>query len=332
MIGITTTIPLEIPLAAGRQVVDLNNLFISHENPRTLTEEAELAGFPRNTCGWIKGIYSIIKRLGITELVAVTEGDCSNTRALMEVLATEGVSSIPFAYPFSRSAEQLKAELRTFSTAFGVTAEQTIEVKNRLDRIRTKIAKIDTLTWQKNRVSGFENHLFQISASDMKGDPATFETEIDAFLRECSRRDPFREKLRLAYVGVPPIFTDLYQVIEDQEGRIVFNETQRQFAMPSFRDSLADQYLAYTYPYGIFARLEDIRCEIERRQVDGVIHYVQSFCFRQIEDIVLKKEISFPILTLEGDQPGPLDARSRIRLECFMEMLKSRKKPCPRIV
>ncbi|MBN1141590.1 MAG: 2-hydroxyacyl-CoA dehydratase [Deltaproteobacteria bacterium] len=325
MIGITTTVPLEIPLAAGKQVFDLNNLFINHEEPRILTEEAELAGFPRNTCGWIKGIYGIIKRLDIRELIAVTEGDCSNTRALMEVLATEGIRAIPFAFPFSRSKQELAAQLEGFAQAFGVTFDQAGAIKKDLDRIRAKIVEIDRLTWQENRVSGFENHLFLVSSSDMKGDPAAFEAEIDAFLIEARNRPPFREKLRLAYVGVPPIFTDIYSVAESLEGRFVFNETQRQFVMPSLCGSLTDQYLSYTYPYGIFARLEDIRTEIERRHVDGLIHYVQSFCFRQIEDIVLKKELSLPILTLEGDQPGPLDPRTRLRLESFLEMLKARK-------
>jgi len=325
MIGITTTIPLEIPLAAGHQVIDLNNLFITHEDPLGLTEEAELAGFPRNTCGWIKGIYSIIKRLGITEVVAVTEGDCSNTRALMEVLSTESVHCIPFAYPFSRSREELAAQLRAFSEAFNVSPEQISAVKERLDRIRAKVNEIDRLTWEENRVSGLENHLFLVNTSDMKGEPEAFEREIDAFLQEAAGRAPFGEKVRLAFVGVPPIFTDLYPAVEAHGGRIVFNETQRQYTMPGPLPSLVEQYLAYTYPYGIFVRLEDIRQELARRRVDGVIHYVQSFCFRQIEDIVLRKGLSVPILTLEGDQPGPLDARTRIRLESFLEMLKAAK-------
>lgn len=326
MIGITTTIPLEIPLAAGKKVIDLNNLFITHEDPRELTEEAELAGFPRNTCSWIKGIYSIIKRLGITEVIAVTEGDCSNTKALMEVLTTEGIRSIPFAYPFSRSRKELAAQLELFSQAFGVPPAPVLKIKERLDRIRAKVGEIDRLTWQEGRVGSLENHLFLINTSDMKGDPEAFEKETDAFLEEARHRPPARPELRLAFVGVPPIFTDLYPLVESLGGHVVFNETQRQFAMPGLRPSLVDQYLAYTYPYGIFARLEDIQGQLARRRVDGVLHYVQSFCFRQIEDIVLKKELNLPVLTLEGDQPGPLDARTRIRLESFMEMLKAAKK------
>jgi benzoyl-CoA reductase/2-hydroxyglutaryl-CoA dehydratase subunit BcrC/BadD/HgdB len=107
--------------------------------------------------------------------------------------------------------------------------------------------------------------------------------------------------------------------------RVVFNETQRQFTMPFATSDIVDQYLQYTYPYGIFFRLKDIRRELEKRRIDGVIHYVQSFCFRQIEDIVLRKNLRLPVLTLEGDQPAPLDSRSRIRIESFLEMLRMNK-------
>jgi benzoyl-CoA reductase/2-hydroxyglutaryl-CoA dehydratase subunit BcrC/BadD/HgdB len=58
--------------------------------------------------------------------------------------------------------------------------------------------------------------------------------------------------------------------------------------------------------------------------VDGIIHYVQSFCFRQIEDLIVRKRFKLPILTLEGDRPGPLDARTRIRIEGFVEMIRAR--------
>lgn len=71
---------------------------------------------------------------------------------------------------------------------------------------------------------------------------------------------------------------------------------------------IIEQYRRYTYPHGIFYRIEDIRAEIERRQLDGVIHYVQSFCYRQIEDMIVRKKLNLPILTIEGDKPGCLDA------------------------
>jgi len=158
----------------------------------------------------------------------------------------------------------------------------------------------------------------------MNGDPDRFEAEVDGLLRTAASRESRKERLRLAYIGVPPIFDDIYPFLESHGARVVFNETQRQFAMPYGITDLVEQYRAYTYPYDIFHRLADILLEVERRRVDAVIHYVQSFCFRQIEDMIVRKKLNVPVLTLEGDKPSPLDARSKIRIEGFLEMLGDR--------
>ena len=320
-VGFTTTIPLEILIAAGRIPVDLNNIFITDPRSMELVEEAELAGFPRNTCGWIKGIYAVIRQRGIREMIAVTEGDCSYTKALMEVLSLHGVSVTPFAYPHDRSADSVRREIDKLARRFGVGPEQIRQAKARLDRIREKVREIDRLTWEENLVSGQENHYFQVATSDMNSDPDGFEYDVDAFLNEARSRRPYEEQLRLAYIGVPPMFSDIYQFVESQGARVVFNETQRQFAMPYGLTDIVEQYRAYTYPYDIFHRLADIGPELTRRRIDGVIHYVQSFCFRQIEDIVIREKLPVPILTLEGDKATTLDARTKIRMEGFLEML-----------
>ena len=104
---------------------------------------------------------------------------------------------------------------------------------------------------------------------------------------------------------------------------ILFNEVPLQFAMLPDPEpaGLVEQYLRYTYPYDVFGRIADIRAQVERRDLDGLIHYTQTFCWRQMQDIILRAESGVPILTLEGDQVGPMDGRSRLRLEAFIEML-----------
>jgi len=323
-VGFTTTIPLEVLIAAGRQPVDLNNIFITGGSSCRLVEEAEMAGFPRNVCGWIKGIYAAIRESGLSEVVAVTEGDCSYTKALMEVLSLEGIRIIPFAYPHDRDRESVRLEIEKLMRNFDVGWGEVSRAKERLDGIRRKIREIDRLTWQENLVTGWENHYFQVSATDMNGDPDSFEAEVDGFLKDAAGRRPFQERLRLAYIGVPPIFPDIYTFLETLGARVVFNETQRQFAMPYDTSDMVEQYRSYTYPYDIFHRLADIIPETGRRKADAVIHYVQSFCFRQIEDMIIRKKLPLPILTLEGDKPGPLDERTKIRLEGFVEMLEGR--------
>ena len=323
MIGFTTTIPLEIPLAAGRRPVDLNNIFITDPDPQSYIDEAEIAGFPRNICGWIKGIYGVALRQQIEEVVAVTEGDCSNTQALMEVLSLKGIKTVPFAYPYDRAEETIRHELEKLCRHFGTTLEAAEKMREHLGTIRRKVHQIDCMTWQDNRVSGGENHYFQVCTSDMNGDIGRFDEEIDSFIAEASKRPAKTEALRLAYIGVPPIVSDLYDMLEEADARVVFNETQRQFSMPYGSPDLVSQYRSYTYPYDIFTRLEDIEQEIETRKIDGIIHYVQSFCFRQIEDMIVRQRLKKPVLTLEGDRPGPMDARTRIRIEGFLEMVKA---------
>jgi len=90
--------------------------------------------------------------------------------------------------------------------------------------------------------------------------------------------------------------------------------------MPYLEEDILSQYLRYTYPYSVFDRLEDIRPELERRKIDAVISYTQSFCHMQIDNLLLKRHIKLPFLTLEGDQPENVDSRTLLRLESFIEV------------
>jgi len=87
-------------------------------------------------------------------------------------------------------------------------------------------------------------------------------------------------------------------------------------------ESLAEQYSSYTYPYSIHERLRDIKTELNRRQVDGVIHYVQAFCHRGIGDIIFRDAIDLPVLTLEGNDDFFLNSHIKTRIEAFLDMLQ----------
>jgi benzoyl-CoA reductase/2-hydroxyglutaryl-CoA dehydratase subunit BcrC/BadD/HgdB len=264
-------------------------------------------------------------RSDLDEVIAVTQGDCSNTQALIETLELKGIKIFPFSYPYDRDEELLHLQIKKMMMRFGVTEAETSYVKMKLDTVRRRLALIDRLTWQTGTVSGYENHYLLVSASDMKGDLVAFQEEVEDFLKKAKGRKMSAPEIRLGYVGVPPIYDDLYSFIEELHARVVFNETQRQFSMPYRTNTLLKQYLRYTYPYDIFSRVRDIRKEVRRRRIDGLIHYVQYFCFRQIEDLILRYEMDLPILTLEGDKPTSLDARTKVRIESFVELLKGKK-------
>jgi benzoyl-CoA reductase/2-hydroxyglutaryl-CoA dehydratase subunit BcrC/BadD/HgdB len=323
-VGFTTSIPVEVLLAAGKRPVDLNNVFISRQDAHLLVQRAERNGFPSTCCAWAKGIYGVLATQEVEEVIAVVRGDCSQTQALMEVLQMEGMRVYPFAYPYDRSRKTMEEEIRKLQAHYDVRAENVDEVKRNLDGIRKKLNDLDLMTWRDRLVTGKENHAFLVASSDMKGDPRTFEGEVDAFLEEARQRVPPTrdEEIRLGYLGVPPICKDLYEKIERPGVRIVFNEIQRQFSMPYLAPDIGQQYVLFTYPYEVFFRLKDIRRETIRRGLDGYVHYAQTFCFRQIEDKILRRYLPKPVLTVEGDRPEPLDGRTETRIEAFLEMLR----------
>ncbi len=335
-IGLTATVPVEILLAAGARPLDLNNVFITSPDPpagrspaagvgpSALVTEAEHRGFPLNSCAWIKGIYTTARRLGVQRVIGVAQGDCSNTHALMEVLASEGVEVIDFNYPFPKDSATLAAALAALAARLGTTLNAAERERRRLEPLRRTLAEIDRLTWQEGRVTGEENHLWLIGSSDFGGDPDSYARAADAFLAEARVRQPQRAQHRIGYIGIPPICGGLYGFLDSLGARVVFNEFQRQFSMPALGAgprSLVQQYLDYTYPYDVNGRIEDIRRAIRERRLDGLVHYVQSFCFRHIQDRLLREALKMPILTLEFDRPGPLDGQGRTRVEAFVEML-----------
>jgi len=323
-IGITTTVPIEVLLAAGYQPVDLNNVFITDPNPERLVNIAEGAGFPLNCCSWIKGIYGVCMDSGIDSVLCVTTGDCSNTIMLMEVLRLKGINIIPFAYPDKPDTQRMQQTLEALAETLGTSLDAAEKLRIKLEPCRKLALRLDELTWKEGLVSGGENHLWLVSTSDFNQDHHKYQQELQRLLDQCRKRQPYPpDWLRVGYIGVPSVYgQDLYSYLETNGARVVFNEIQRQFAMPQPGNSLAEQYSNYTYPYSIYERIKDITTEIKKRQIDGVIHYVQAFCHRGIGDIIFRHALKLPILTLEGNDDFFLTNHIKTRVEAFLDMLQ----------
>ena len=182
-IGITTTVPVEIILAAGMEPVDLNNRFITSPYPARMVKEAEERGFPVNLCAWIKGIYTAANREKIKNIIGVTRGDCSSTEKLLEIWDSEDVLTIGFSYPFTSNSKQMQKEIDKLAADLATTVDKAERVRKYLENIRKKLKELDTLTWNYGKVSGFENHLWLVSASDFNGNPQDFESDLDSFLK-----------------------------------------------------------------------------------------------------------------------------------------------------
>ncbi|MBU3129360.1 2-hydroxyacyl-CoA dehydratase family protein [Clostridium tagluense] len=322
-IGLTTTVPVEVLIAAGYTPVDLNNVFITSKDYLKYIDIAERDGFPKSLCTWTKGIYGACLENNITEIVGVVEGDCSNTKALIDVLELKGIKVYPFSFPHSHKTEDVKREINEFMSTFNVTIDEVEVVRKRLNEIRCLAKEIDELTYIHNKATGFENHLHQVCTSDFNGDIDVFEADLKKVICDIKNRKQVNKKLRLGYIGVPPMTADIYEFVEKFDANFVYNEVQREFAFPR-ADSALDifqQYYDYTYPYDTNFRIKELQKQIHERKLDGIIHYTQAFCYRAVEHIVLKEKLDIPILNIEGDKLNVLDARTKLRLEAFLDML-----------
>jgi benzoyl-CoA reductase/2-hydroxyglutaryl-CoA dehydratase subunit BcrC/BadD/HgdB len=243
---------------------------------------------------------------------------------LMEVLKLKGINVVPFAYPDKPDTQRMHHALQALAETLNTTLDAANEVRTELKPCRHLALKLDELTWQEGLVSGLENHLWLVSASDFNQDHHKYQQELQELLDQCQKRQPYpQEWLKIAYIGVPSVYGQaLYPYLENNGARVVFNEIQRQFAMPRPGDSLAEQYSNYTYPYSIYDRLRDITAELDQRHIDGVIHYVQAFCHRGIGDIIFRDVIKLPILTLEGNDDFFLTHHLKTRIEAFLDMLQ----------
>jgi len=320
-IGFTSSFPVEVVFAAEQIPIDLNNIFVTG-NAKKYIENAEYSGYPRNICSWIKGMYDVVLSSDIQTVVGVVEGDCSNTHSLMATLEDKGIEVIPFSFPFGKNQNELEKEISKLESVFNVEHSDVLKIKQKLDKIRKKLIILDEMTFKENKITGLENHLWLVNSSDFNGNPDKYEKRLDQFLVEVGKRKSLDFEFRFAFLGVPPIISNFYDFLLENKVNVVFNEIQRQFSMPYLEEDIVDQYLKYTYPYSIFDRIDDIQIELKKRKINAVISYAQSFCHRQIDNILLKKYIDLPILTIEGDQPGELDARTKLRIESFLDMLR----------
>lgn len=332
-IGFNTTLPLELIILAGYHPVDLNNLFITDSEAEALISDAERKGFPRNICAWIKGIYGAVLKNNLKTLIMVENGDCSNARALGEILEDEGVEIIPFSYPsISRTDKKIyekamKIEISRLAEALGLKDSCMNQAANLLDEMRAVLNKVDIANGT-GRLSGVKTLELLLSGTDAGGgNPAEVIFKANETLKALDNIEnkSINVQPRLAYVGIPPINCDIINFLEDELGaQVVYLELPRQFAVPGGIPSglsLAERYSLFTYPGPFRMRFEDITKQLKERKVDGVIHYVQSFCFRAMEDKLLRNWSSMPVITIEGDKTGNIDARTRMRLENFVFML-----------
>ena len=309
IVGITALIPPELVYGCGWSPLDLNN-----QIPFTTRRVGP------KLCAWtalwrdmvLGGDYQLDK------LVVVAGGDCLNAMVDGQRLDLSGLDTHYFFYPFREDREAFEKELAGLANFLGGITEP--EAFHSIHRLKERGLELDRLRTKGKLPSDAFSQL--ISFSDLGGDPERFGRELDDYLVANRDREPdFRHKVAL--LGVPPINHDFHAVCQELGLQVVFDELPYEFLRARGRtmEELITTYMNYSFSRPLKYRLGLLRQELETRKVDGIIHYTQYACHHILEDGLLREELTQPLLTVQGDMPGPLSQQTRLRLEAFAEVL-----------
>jgi len=323
--GMTALVPPEVIYAAGWNALDVNNgIPDSGTHPRS-----KLCAW---TASWREDILN--GRIKLDALVVVAGGDCHNALVDGQVASRQVKRTHFFFYPFDGDVGHLREQMDKLVEFLCVnrkgqaplpdvkkTMSDIASVKElglRLDTARTEGRADPELTFKA-----------LISFSDLEGDMVRFRQKIEVILNAASdkaKTPDAPKRPRVALIGVPPIYRDFHQVCAESGLQVVFDELPYEFLRLGGRDiaSLARSYSNYTFARPVQFRLDFLKRELKRRKVDGVVHYAQFTCHHLLEDCLLREELDWPMLTVQGDLPGETPAQARLRLEAFSELLSMR--------
>jgi len=322
--GITALVPPEVICASGWRPLDINNWIPgSDARPRS-----KLCAW---TASWREAVLQ--GKLDLDALVVVAGGDCHNALADGQVAARRVPAAHFFFYPFDGDVDYLRdqlADLEAFlaengsgpgEAISGRTFREIARVKElglRLDRARSD-----------GRLDPERTFKALISFSDLEGDTACFRKKIEGLLKVAKqegRQKQGPDGPRVALIGVPPIYRDFHRSCAESGLRVVFDELPYEFLRLGGNDieEIARSYATYTFARPVEFRLRFLKQELEKRDVDGIIHYAQFTCHHLLEDGLLREELDRPMLTIQGDLPGETPAQVRLRLEAFGELLSGR--------
>lgn len=307
-IGITALVPPEIIFACGKAPYDVNNIIPASKK------------YPKNKlCAWT-AIWQemLVKReIAVDKLVVVAGGDCHNALVDGQKAAMSGIPTHFFFYPFDGNEEYLEAQLHNLCEFLGNIKESgKFEEIKKLKRAGKEIDKKRT----SGRISSGDAFRLLISFSDLLGDLNEFEKALKI------KENKIATSSRVALIGVPPIYHDFHAAAHALGLHIVFDELPYEFVRHKGSNihEVAEDYCNYTFARPLDFRIGFLQKELEKRKVDGVIHYTQFACHHMLEDEVLRKNLDYPMLTIQGDLPGKTPEQIKLRLEAFREVIERR--------
>ncbi|CAG0963053.1 hypothetical protein METP2_00917 [Methanosarcinales archaeon] len=305
--AITALVPPELIFACNSEPFDVNNVIPGSKK------------YPRNKlCAWTAIWQEMLSKreIDIDSLIVVAGGDCHNALVDGQKVAMSGIPTHFFFYPFDGDPDYLESQLYKLSDFLGNVGSP--EKPGQIRELKKLGQKIDKKRAD-GKISAGDAFRIMISFSDLMGNLDKFKEVISS-----TKERKIDLKNRVALIGVPPIFHDFHDVARALGLAVVFDELPFEFIRHSGNDipGIARDYCNYTFARPLDFRIKFLQEELEKRKVDGIIHYTQFACHHMLEDEIMRSNLDYPMLTIQGDLPGNTPEQIKLRLEAFRELLE----------
>ncbi len=307
--GISALVPPELVYSCKNVSIDINNYVTSSDKIPS-----------EKLCAWCAIWREMIlkKEIDIDKLVVVAGGDCHNALVEGQKVAKSGINTHYLFYPYDGDQIYFENQLKKLKDFLGGIKDTSYFkiIKNLKKR---------GLNIERERIQGkiHPQDYFNtfISFSDLKSNLNLFKKELNSI-----KTLELEDNLKIGLIGIPPIYKDFHSTALSFGLNIIYDELPYEFVRYSGENlsEISKSYSNYVFAQDIKRRIESINKEIERRKIEGIIHYTQYACHHYLEDSILRDEIDLPFITIQGDIPQKTPEQAKLRLEAFSEILNRR--------
>jgi len=310
-VGVTLPVPRILAERHGLRTVCFRAALQQAEDAGVYESRGEQLLGVRNAPPTVKAAVGLAEMQGLDSVLAATAGDLNDFRAALSVLhpaiETDLLPVIPRNEAATReAADKVLADVGVAAAGGSLRTEPTM-LRRALKELERKALEgaFSSVEWRSFLLRIVRGNEVQLPLEDSEG----------------------RERAKVALLGNLSGPLDLAASIEVFGGRVVYDEWLQLAARLTLSETPYGDLAFSPLVQGLAQRSRELSSRLPN--VDAVVLVVEPFCASSMEEVWFRAALSKPMLVLEAETLGNMDATRQLRLENFASAAFARRTSHP---
>jgi len=304
-VGFIPPMPVEVFAASPHEAENLWSAFALAPDRGPWLETARLAGLKESTSIWARCLYALVREHEHQMIWFPEPGTPQEVRAVLALLADQGVAVRPFHFPLLRSTDRLQEALDGLCRDLDVDLRRLKSALDQWAHVRVALRRFDSLQHKNGAFpsTAYVNALARAMnpGKDIEGHRREVERQILEF--EGARQGRW---IKVGFIGLTPYREDLFRALDEAGAVVVYDEWGIENNPTGAAHDLVAHYHQSSLPYGIKRRQERILKEIGERRLRGLILGVECLCHSIREEGFFRSTLPVPVFTFDNCHGGTL--------------------------